>query len=71
MNQLKIFCLNNPAEIFTTYASAPDLVSFLERTRRVNIFSILAVKGPRSLFIEKITNEAELIKSLTTFNTLP
>ncbi len=71
MNRLKIFCLNNPAEIFTTYPSIPDLMNFINRTGRPGIFSVMAVKGARTLFIEKITAPNDLIKRLTDFNNLP
>ena len=71
MNRLKLFCLNNPAEIFTTYADLASLMNFLNRTGRLKIFSILAVKGNRSLFIERTDNPNELIKLVTDFNNIP
>lgn len=71
MNRLKIFCLNNPAEVFTTYVSIPDLMNFLNRTGRLKIFSILATKGNRSLWIERSDNPNEIIKKINDFNLVP
>jgi len=68
MNRLKIFVMNNPAEIFTTYVSILDVMNFLNRTGRFGIFSILAVKGDRSLWIEKATTPQELITKLNDFS---
>lgn len=71
MNRLKIFCLNNTAEVFTTYISISDLMNFINRTGRPNIFSIMAVKEARSLFIEKISSPNDLLKQLAGFDNLP
>lgn len=71
MNRLKIFCLNNTAEVFTTYVSIPDLMSFLNRTGRLKIFSILATKGTRCMFIERTDNPNEIIKKINDFNLVP
>ncbi len=68
MNRLKIFVMNNPAEIFTTYVSILDVMNFLNRTGRFGIFSILAVKGDKSLWIEKATTPQELITKLNDFS---
>lgn len=67
MNRLKLFCLNNPAEIYTPYSDVNSLINFLERTGRCKIFSIVAVKGARSLFIERIDNVYELQRVLNEF----
>jgi len=68
MNRLKIFVMNNPAEIFTTYVSILDVMNFLNRTGRLGIFSILAVKGDKSLWIEKANNPNELMSKLNDFS---
>ncbi len=71
MNRLKLFCLNNPAEVFVPYADIPSLMNFLNRTGRIKIFSFLAVKGNRSLFIERCDNPNELVAALNTFANQP
>jgi hypothetical protein len=73
MNRLQIFVLNHLSEgdgIFTTYIDTPNVISFLNRVGRVNRFSILAVKGKRSLYIERL-DPATLIKTLTEFQNQP
>lgn len=67
MNRLKLIVLNNPAEIFTTYVTVADLINFLNRTGRPRIFSVLAIKGNRSLFIDRIENPLELEMELNDF----
>jgi hypothetical protein len=69
MNRLKIFCLNNTAEVFTTYVTVPDLVNFISRTGRPKIFSIMAVKGKASLFVDRFDNPYTLESQLNEFNT--
>lgn len=71
MNRLKLFCLNNPSETHTIYVDIPSLMSFLNRTGRPKIFSVLAVKGNKSLFIDRINNPYELEMALHKFATQP
>lgn len=71
MNRLTLFCMNRPAEIFVTYIDIPALLNFLNRTGRCKIFSILAVKGNRSLFIDRFDNPNELESQLNKFNAQP
>ncbi len=70
MNRLEIFVLNKPAGIFTSYVDIPSVISFLARVNRSNIFSILAHKGKKSIFIEKL-DPATLLKELNDFNIQP
>ena len=73
MNRLQIFVLNHLSEgdgIFTTYIDTTSVISFLTRVGRVNRFSVLAVKGKRSLYIEKL-DPATLVKTLTEFQNQP
>ena len=73
MNRLQIFVLNHLSEgdgIFTTYIDTTSVISFLNRVGRVNRFSILAVKGKRSLYIEKL-DPATLPKQLNEFQNQP
>ena len=73
MNRLQIFVLNHLSEgdgIFTTYIDTTSVISFLTRVGRVNRFSVLAVKGKRSLYIEKL-DTATLVKTLTEFQNQP
>lgn len=69
-NRMEILILNRSAEVYTTYADILSVMSFLNRTGRVNNFSIVAHKGPRSIFIEKL-EPATLVKTLTEFQNLP
>jgi hypothetical protein len=69
MNRLTLFCLNRSAEIFVTYVDVPSLMNFLLRTGRPKIFSILAVKGNKSLFIDRIDNPRVLESQLIQFST--
>lgn len=73
MNRLQIFVLNHLSEgdgIFTTYIDTTSVISFLTRVGRVNRFSVLAVKGKRSLYIEKL-EPSTLLKQLTEFQNQP
>jgi hypothetical protein len=73
MNRLQVFVLNHLSEgdgIFTTYIDISSVMSFLNRVGRVNRFSILAVKGKRSLYIEKL-DPSTLLKQLTEFQNQP
>lgn len=73
MNRLQIFVLNHLSEgdgIFTTYIDTTSVISFLTRVGRVNRFSVLAVKGKRSLYIEKL-EPSTLLKQLTDFQNQP
>ena len=73
MNRLKIFVLNRLSEgdgIYTTYIDIPSVMAFLNRTGHVNRFSIMAVKGKRSLYIEKL-DPVSLVKLLSDFMIQP
>jgi hypothetical protein len=69
-NRLEILILNRSAEIYTSYQDILSVMSFLNRTGRVNNFSIVAHKGPRALFIDKL-EPATLVKTLTEFQNHP
>lgn len=70
MNRLEIIVLNRPSGIFTTYVDIPSVLSFLARVNRSNIFSILAHKGKKSIYIEKL-EPATLAKELNDFQNQP
>lgn len=68
MDRLKIYVLNHLGSgdgIFTTYVDSVSCLAFLRRQRQTNHFSIIAVKGNKTLYIEKL--DATLIKSLNDF----
>ncbi len=67
MSRIEILVLNKGAEIYTKYADIISALAFLNRVGRINNFSIVAHKGEKALFIEKIENPAELIKKLNDF----
>lgn len=74
MNRLKIYCLNNTGEVFTTYADIPSLINFLSRSVKINrlhTFGVHAVKGNRVLVMESIVDINDLTKKLNAFNLLP
>ena len=69
MDRLEIYVLNRLSQgdgIYTTYVDIPSVMAFLNRTGHVNRYSILAVKGPRSLFISRL-DPATLVKQLSDF----
>jgi hypothetical protein len=70
MNRLEILVLNRSAEIYTKYVDIPSVMGFLNRTGRPNNFSIVAHKGPKAIFIERL-DPATLVKILTEFQNQP
>ena len=70
MNRLEILVLNKSAEIYTRYVDIPSVMGFLHRTGRPNNFAIVAHKGPKAIFIEKL-DPATLVKILTDFQNQP
>ena len=57
MDRLKIFVINNVGDsdfIGSTYIDVASVLAFLRRQRHIHHFSIIAIKGKRSLYIEKI-----------------
>jgi hypothetical protein len=65
MNRLEILVLNKSAEVYTRYCSIDDTISFLRRVR-IHNFSIVAHKGRKAIFIERI-DPSTLVKELTDF----
>ena len=73
MDRLELYVLNRLSQfdgIYTAYVSIPDVMAFLNRTGHVNRFSIMAVKGKRSLYIEKL-DPVSLVKLLSDFMIQP
>jgi hypothetical protein len=70
MNRLQILVLNKSAEIYTSYIDIPSVMGFLSRTGRPNNFAIVAHKGPKAIFIERL-DPATLVKTLTDFQNQP
>ena len=70
MNRLEIFVLYRAAETYTKYIDIPSVMSFLNRTGRVNQFSIVAHKGGKAIYIEKL-EPATLMKQLNDFLNAP
>ncbi len=69
MDRLELYVLNRLSQfdgIYTTYIDIPSVMAFLNRTGHVHRYSILAVKGPRSLFINRL-DPATLVKQLSDF----
>jgi len=69
MDRLKIFVLNHLSQgdgIYTTYMDVQSVMNFLHRTGRPQNFSVVATKGKRSLYIERL-DAATLAKDLNNF----
>ena len=69
MERLKIFVLNRLSQgdgIYTTYSDVQSVMNFLHRTGRPQNFSIVATKGKRSLYLERL-DAATLAKDLNNF----
>jgi hypothetical protein len=69
MERLKIFVMNRLSEgdgIYTTYIDVQSVMNFLHRTGRPQNFSVVATKGKRSLYIERL-DAATLAKDLNNF----
>jgi len=55
-------------EIYVKYIDVPSTISFLSRIRNgVMAYSVMARRGKKAIFIEKITNLNDLNKELTEF----
>jgi hypothetical protein len=55
-------------EIFVKYVDVQSVIGFLSRIRNgVMAYSVMARRGKKALFIEKITNINDLNKELTEF----
>jgi len=55
-------------EIFVKYVDVPSVISFLNRIRGgVLAYSVMARRGKKAIFIERISNLIELDKELTAF----
>jgi hypothetical protein len=55
-------------EIFVKYVDVQSTISFLSRIRNgVMAYSVMARRGKKAIFIEKIANLLELEKELTEF----
>jgi len=69
MNRLKIIILNNPAGIFNDYVDVVSSINFLNRVSNVRNFSIIAVKGKKSLFLDRLDQlgQLEITKQLNDF----
>jgi hypothetical protein len=70
MDRLKIYVLNHLGSgdgIFTTYIDVGSCLAFLKRQRQTHHYSILAVKGNKTLHIEKIG--PDIIRLLNDFTT--
>jgi len=52
--------------IYTTYIDVQSVMNFLHRTGRPQNFSVVATKGKRSLYIERL-DAATLAKDLNNF----
>lgn len=69
MERLKIFVINNIGQndfIGCVYTDVQSVMNFLHRTGRPQNFSIVATKGKRSLYIERL-DAATLAKDLNNF----
>lgn len=67
-NRLEIVVLNRPSEVYTRYVDIPSTMNFLHRVGNVNNFSIIARKGEKAIFINRINvTEKELSKKLNDF----
>jgi len=67
MNErLEILVLNQSAEVYTRYVDVESVLLFLRRISRVHNFSIVAHKGKKAIFIEKL-EPATLAKVLNEF----
>jgi hypothetical protein len=69
MNRLQILVLNKTSDrdgVYTVYVDVPSAIAFLQRTGHLNRYMIVAHKGLKSLFIEKI-DPATILKQLNDF----
>ena len=70
MNRLELLVLNRSAEVYTKYCDVPSVLSFLARTGRPNNFSIVAHKGRKAIYIERL-DPATLANELNDFQNQP
>jgi hypothetical protein len=73
MDRLKIFVINNIGQtdfIGTVYVDVQSVMNFLRRTGRPQNFSIFAVKGKKSIYIERL-DATTLSKELNDFAIQP
>lgn len=66
MNRLNIFVLHRDG-IFTKYMDIVSAMAFLNRTGRFKSYQIMAHKGSKAIFIEKIENLNDIVKELNAF----
>ena len=62
-DRLEIIVLHRVAEVYESFMDISSAMRFLQRTGRIHNFSIVARKGPKAIFIDKIdpvTLEGEL-----------
>jgi hypothetical protein len=65
--KFEIFLLHRD-EIYLKFVDVPSAVGFLSRLNRgILAYSIIAHRGKKAIFIEKVTNLIELSKELTEF----
>lgn len=65
--KFEIFLLHRD-EIYVKYVDVPSVIGFLGRIRNgVMAYSVIARRGKKAIFIEKITNLTDLNKELTEF----
>lgn len=73
MNRLEILVINRLSKndgVFTSYVDIPSVINFLARTNYATRFSIVARKGNRSIFLEKL-DPSTLSKQLLAFQNQP
>lgn len=64
--KFEIFLLHRD-EIYVKYSDIQSVIGFFNRTTRANAYSVMARRGEKAIFIEKVTNLNELNKRLTEF----
>ena len=64
--KFEIFLLHRD-EIYVKYVDIPSVIGFFNRSGRAGAYSIMARRGKKAIFIEKIASLNELTKELTEF----
>ncbi len=64
----EIFLLHRD-EVYLKYVDIVSVIGFFTRTGRASAYSLIARRGKKAIFIEKITNLNDLNKELTEFMT--
>lgn len=64
--KFEIFLLHKD-EVYVKYADIQSVIGFFNRMSRANAYSVMARRGEKAIFFEKIENLNDLNKRLTEF----